>query len=502
MKRFSEQLHKKAQSIRLKATEKRDLRDRLVSYMEYHPLPNNLKQQASETISIEQSVKVLHVKGLRLLQWSGVMVAIFTLVIPYAAERAVPGDTLYAVKVHLNEEVRSTLARSSYEKIVWETELLNRRIAEARLLANEGRLTEETETMVADAVRTHSENARKEIETLKQTDKEEAVLASIQLDTALDVQSTSLKNTDHASTTEGRSTTKIAVVLEESQSDEVTEDIDLPSYERLMGQVEIEGTRAHELLNNIQNLATAEEQDDIKRRLEDIERKIAVAMTVLEASDIDTRKQLVVVLQQTQRLIVFMTNIDVREAVTVDEIVPVTLTSDERLAIIKTQIQEAVQLNELIDEALVATSTGEIIEKVELANIKSKQLLGEVISMLEVLDLELELEKVEAMALEAYELAKDSWNILDIKDTPETDDVAEVTDSSTSEVIEEVSASTTESVEIDETKDEVETEIPDSEEGPEIDMDTDTVPESEIPEVTTDDVAVEVVEVKTETEQN
>jgi len=246
MKRFSEQLNKKAKSIRLKAAEKRDLRDRLVSYMEYHPLPSSMKQKVDETISLEQSVKTIHVSGLRFLQWSGVMVAIFTLVVPYAAERAVPGDTLYAVKVHLNEEVRSTLARSSYEKIVWETELLNRRIAEARLLANEGRLTEETETMVADAVRTHSDNAKKEIENLKQTDKDEAVLASIQLDTALDVQTTSLRNSDHASTTEGMSVTKIATVLEESQSDE-SSDIaveDLPSYERLMGQVEIESTRA------------------------------------------------------------------------------------------------------------------------------------------------------------------------------------------------------------------------------------------------------------------
>ena len=43
MKRFSEQLHKKSESISLKMEEKNALRERLVSYMEYHPLPASMK---------------------------------------------------------------------------------------------------------------------------------------------------------------------------------------------------------------------------------------------------------------------------------------------------------------------------------------------------------------------------------------------------------------------------------------------------------------------------
>ena len=435
MKRFSEQLNKKANSIRLKTAEKRDLRERLVSYMEYHPLPKNMKQEVDKSISIGESVRTVHVSGLRLLQWSGVMVAIFTLVVPYAAERAVPGDPLYAVKVHLNEEVRSTLARSSHEKIVWETELLNRRIAEARLLASEGRLTEETEVMVADAVRTHSENAKKEIENLKQTDKEEAVLASIQLDTALDVQSTSLRNADHSSTTEGRSVTKIATVLEESKSDELSGVENLPSYERLMGQVEIEGTRAHELLSSIQKLATNEEQDDIKRRLEDIERKIDSAIQTSETSKSDASTQLVDVLQQTQRLIVFMTNIDVREAVTVDEIVPVTLTDEERLVALREQIDEVSSIVDNVDMAISSSTPDSILEKVMPANENSKELLDEVSLMLEVENIDLD--KVEVLVVKAHNLAKDSLGLLNAEGT-------EIIDRN---IDEEVSTSTEEGIE-------------------------------------------------------
>ena len=52
MKRFSEQLKKKSQTIRLSAAEKRDVRERLIAYMEYHPLPAttvSIKKQATDT---------------------------------------------------------------------------------------------------------------------------------------------------------------------------------------------------------------------------------------------------------------------------------------------------------------------------------------------------------------------------------------------------------------------------------------------------------------------
>ncbi len=291
MKRFSEQFNKKANSIRMTAPEKDELRERLVSYMEYHPLSTKtkLKQEiVSEASLTDSSLRIVKVSKMRLFQWSGAMMVIFTLVIPYVAERAVPGDALYAVKVNFNEEVRSTLALSPYEKIAWETERLNRRIAEARVLADEGRLTEETETMMADAVRVHSENARKEIENLKQTDKEEAALASIQLDTTLDIQSASLRNT-HKDNEEDGPVSKIENVIAESQKiSAIAEANDLPSYERLMGRVERETTRAYELLNGINELATSKEKDDIERRLEDIDRKVKLAMSASETSETDS----------------------------------------------------------------------------------------------------------------------------------------------------------------------------------------------------------------------
>ena len=59
---------------------------------------------------------------------------------------------------------------SPYEKVEWETKRLERRIAEARMLAEEGKLTDEVQEAVAEAVKGHSDAAQQGIAELHQTD--------------------------------------------------------------------------------------------------------------------------------------------------------------------------------------------------------------------------------------------------------------------------------------------------------------------------------------------
>ena len=71
-------------------------------------------------------------------------VLVFVLVggsgVAYAAESSLPGDTLYAVKIHVNERVEIALASTPEQKLAVETTIAERRVAEAQTLAAAGRL--------------------------------------------------------------------------------------------------------------------------------------------------------------------------------------------------------------------------------------------------------------------------------------------------------------------------------------------------------------------------
>ena len=59
----------------------------------------------------------------------------------YAAESALPGDALYAVKIGINEKIAATLALSPEAHVHFDAQLADRRLQEAELLAAEGRLS-------------------------------------------------------------------------------------------------------------------------------------------------------------------------------------------------------------------------------------------------------------------------------------------------------------------------------------------------------------------------
>lgn len=417
MKRFSEQLQDKAKTVKMTAAERQILRERVVSYMEYHPL-------ISTAVSIPYMAEMrtpsfFGSKTWRSLQWALPVMFVAVVGISSIAESAVPGDTLYAVK-QVNEDLRSTMVRGSYEKVVWETELLNRRIAEARVLASEGRLTEDAEVKVAQAVQKHTEKARKEIETLKGVDEDEATMAAIEFTTALAVQTTALQN-ESAKTGDvtGTSLLTEAVQVAAEAVGQVTEDSNLPGYDKLMAKVESETTRARELLLSIVKTATPEERSDVERRLSDIDLKITTAQGAVGVDEIRSREGLVSVLEQTHKLIVFMTNIDVRANMTVEQVVPVTPTEIERVEEATKEVAEAGALLLSIETALTATGTEAIdeatAEKAQAAAVLAKTAITEAEAALAAEPKDVS--TAVGAALEAYNLARDAARLLGLLPT-------------------------------------------------------------------------------------
>lgn len=375
MKRFSEQLNKKAMTVKLRAAEKRELRERVVSYMEYHPLPAEMKATKvfKEPALLTEAYKEVTLPFKAIARWAAGMAAIVLIALPMVAERSVPGDGLYAVK-RFNEEVRGTLAFNTIQKVEWETERLNRRIAEARLLASEGRLTDEVEAEVVEAVRTHSANAQKNIEVLRGEDADEATLASIAFETNLSVQSAALHDDadkEAALSTETDEVSEpsiLATVVEETRVKTTATNASstIPAFDKVMAKVELNTTRVYELRDSLVETASSEQIAEITRRIEDIERSVAKAIELRSEDDEAAKGVLIDSLQRTQKLIVFMTNIAVSQSVDIETIVPVVLTDTEEQAILADYQTDLESKMVRINEALLNLEDEAIAEKADI----------------------------------------------------------------------------------------------------------------------------------------
>src|SRR5262245_9671331 len=148
---FEKKLKKETEKIRMRAPERAALRERVISFMEYHPMPEAaqpLKKIARRSAADGESFRYVRMTAWQWRSAVGVFAVLLMIGVPAAAERSVPGDVLYPVKLRVNEEVYSQLTLSPYERVQWETRRVERRIAEARLLAKEGKLTEEVEAQI------------------------------------------------------------------------------------------------------------------------------------------------------------------------------------------------------------------------------------------------------------------------------------------------------------------------------------------------------------------
>lgn len=366
MKSFDTELKKYTKKIHLKVSERNELRERIFAYMEYHPLPKQVSSARElKGAIISESFTVFNITlNRRTLGMASGFLLLFLIIIPIVAERSVPGDVLYLVKTGINESVQGQLVSSPYEKIEFETRLMERRIAEARLLANEGRLTDEMQVKLAETVKEHSDSVQNGIQKLKAEDADGAIMAQIAYSSALEVQSAVLdtdKGTENTtainSIVDAVNTARDAVTLEQGST--------TPSFDGLMARTESETTRAYELFTTVKTSATSEEVTDIERRLSDINRLIVEAKEKQKTDETVAIGSLTDTLKLAQKLILFMTNIDVRASVSLESIVPVVLSKNERIEQVKKDLIEIEGVHKIVeDERLFVDDVG-VSEKVQ-----------------------------------------------------------------------------------------------------------------------------------------
>ncbi len=400
MKSFDSDLKKYADKIRLKATERAALRERILSYMEYHPLPKQVGESVLMPLMLEsQPFKIIRITR-RTMQFAMGFLVLTLVILPFAAERSVPGDVLYLVKTGINESVQGQLVSTPYEQIKFETKLIERRIAEARSLATQGKLTDDVKTHLAETVKEHTKNVTSNITALGAQDADGAAIARIAFSSSLEVQSAVL-NASAESDKESTSVDSLLTVVNEARSEAsvAAEGEPAPSYAGLLAKVELETTRAYELFETVKHSATTQEIQDIERRLSDVNRLIIESKEAHSKSDeteaallkvstetVPSPEKLASTLSLLNKLIVFMTDIDVRETVALETIVPVVLSNEERLVAVATELGLVAERAAQVTSALEVVTDEDVAEKISLGLVRVEELSLQTRSAIEAAD--------------------------------------------------------------------------------------------------------------------
>jgi len=142
MKHFHESMQEAAESVRLTDAERARMRAGFLAHMQENPLPAAAAARPAFLTSFSLSLR------------SGIALVLGVLVVgaggtAYAAEDALPGDALYAVKLEVNEPLAGALAITPAAKGAWHADVAETRLAEAQTLVAQGRLTASTSDELA-----------------------------------------------------------------------------------------------------------------------------------------------------------------------------------------------------------------------------------------------------------------------------------------------------------------------------------------------------------------
>jgi hypothetical protein len=171
------------------------MRSRLRFFMNTHPAEAPFALRTLDSFSDGVSSMGSQLSFMHGFRFRSVGVAALALVLAvgvgtsYAAQDALPGDALYGIKINVNEPVQGSLATSPSAQADWNTELAQRRLAEAATLAAEGKLTPSAESSVAAGLDQATDNFDANVAVLSQSPGNVATIANAQsgMEATLDV---------------------------------------------------------------------------------------------------------------------------------------------------------------------------------------------------------------------------------------------------------------------------------------------------------------------------
>ena len=174
MSTLEEQLRHAMKDVCLSDTERASLRGKLLSEMTQTSLSVTSRRLYSRALTRNRLKKTMPIALLIALLMSGS--------VSYAAEGSAPGDVLYPIKIHVNENVRGALAVSDIAKAKLEVDLADRRLKEAEQLESEQRLDATTSLELSARYAQHRSFADEHVKAVKKSNKKEAEQISLDLD--------------------------------------------------------------------------------------------------------------------------------------------------------------------------------------------------------------------------------------------------------------------------------------------------------------------------------
>lgn len=168
-------------SEKLSENERIQMRNVLQSVMAEHPMQttgSTMKYQGRyETI-----LSYFDSSALRPVGFAFALVLVVGIGTSYAAETALPGDPLYAIKVGVTEPIQGVLSVSPVAKAEWNTELLSRRLEEAATLASKGDLNDSNRASIESQIALKAHDVNESVDKLKLTEGGIAAAASVESD--------------------------------------------------------------------------------------------------------------------------------------------------------------------------------------------------------------------------------------------------------------------------------------------------------------------------------
>jgi len=142
----------------------------------------------------------------------------------FAAEKTLPGDALYSVKLNVNEHVQGWLSLSDEAKANWETVLVNRRLKEAEELASNSKLDAKTEAKIESNFEKHANKAQEHITKLAKVDAKATADIAANLQTSLEAHNRILSSINTSKGDDIKSQLKAIIVKVKAEIKDTSED--------------------------------------------------------------------------------------------------------------------------------------------------------------------------------------------------------------------------------------------------------------------------------------